>query len=73
MHGLPGLKKMRQIKGLTQKQLSIIVGMHSITISRYELAKQNARPNAIEKLAKALGCKEIELLFPGVSDVSNCE
>lgn len=68
MRGLPGLKSVRQYVGLTQEQLAQLVGVCSMTISRYELGKQNARQKTVEKLARILDCSEIELLYPEARD-----
>lgn len=70
MRGLPGLKHIRQRSGFTQEQLAKLIGVSIITISRYELGRQNARFSVVEKLAQVLKCSEIELLYPEVSGVS---
>jgi len=49
------LKKLREVKGLSQEQLAQRAKFDKQTISRLERGKQgNTRPNTIEKLARAL-------------------
>ncbi len=64
MRGLPGLKRIRQKSGLTQEALAKLVGVHLMTINRYETGKQDARFAVVCKIAQALNCAERELLFP---------
>lgn len=68
MHGLPGLKYKRIAAGLTQEQLAQLVGVHPMSISRYELGNQNARYSVIERIARILACTAQELMFPEGTD-----
>jgi len=49
------IKAQRNYKGLTQKQLGDITGIHEVAIRRYELDKVKPRPDHFEKIASALG------------------
>ena len=49
------IKAQRNYKGLTQKQLGDITGIHEVAIRRYELDKVKPRPDHLEMIASALG------------------
>ena len=49
-------------RGLTQEQLSELVGVHVNTVIRWENDKREPRASDIAKLAAALGVSEAELL-----------
>ena len=49
------IKTQRNYKGLTQKQLGDLTGIHEVAIRRYELDKVKPRPDHLEKIASALG------------------
>ena len=70
MCGVPGLKSQRIAKGITQRELAHTVGLHVISISRFETGKSNARQRVLEALAIALDCSVKDLLFPEVDNVS---
>lgn len=50
------LRSRRLLAGLTQVQLAAKVGVHPITMVRYETGAMSARPDKVARLAKALGC-----------------
>ncbi len=56
------LKQLRKSKGLNQSQLAEILGVHEITVRRWELEQREPRLEDIKALAKALGISEAELL-----------
>jgi DNA-binding XRE family transcriptional regulator len=61
MPKLPHLRKLRESKFLTQKELAEQAGVHEITVVRLE-AEDNAQLSTAKKLAKALGVKPEELV-----------
>ena len=56
------LKQLRKSKGLNQTQLAEILGVHEITVRRWELGQREPRLEDIKALAKALGVSEADLL-----------
>lgn len=56
------LKQLRKSKGLNQSQLAEILGVHEITVRRWELGQREPRLEDIKALAKALNVSEAELL-----------
>ena len=50
------VKSRRLMAGLTQVQLAAKVGVHPITMVRYETGAINPRPSTVSRLARALGC-----------------
>ena len=56
------LRRLRKNKGLTQAELAYRVGMHELSISRYELDKRQPKVEEVRKLAEALGVPQSELL-----------
>jgi DNA-binding XRE family transcriptional regulator len=57
------LREARLSAGLTQKQLAARVGVHPITMTRYETGQICPRPPIVSRLASALRCK--------ISDLAN--
>jgi transcriptional regulator with XRE-family HTH domain len=51
------LKARRLMAGLTQTQLAAKIGVHPITMVRYESGSMNPRPDNVARLARALGCE----------------
>lgn len=49
------IRKIRETKGLTQKQVADACGVADATIRTYELGKANPKPVTVSKIAKALG------------------
>jgi transcriptional regulator with XRE-family HTH domain len=49
------LKKLREVKPMTQQQLAQKCGMHDSAIRRYESGRQNPKKETIERIANALG------------------
>ena len=49
------IKTHRKLKGLTQKQLGQMTGIHEVAIRKYELDKVKPRPEQLEKIAMVLG------------------
>jgi transcriptional regulator with XRE-family HTH domain len=49
------IKKVREIKGLSQKQVAINLGMNPSQYSKIENGKVDPQISSIEKIAKALG------------------
>lgn len=55
------IKEIRLIKGISQEELSFRANLHRTYISSIELGKRNISLVNIEKLAKALDIKLIDL------------
>lgn len=55
------LRSRRLLAGLTQVQLAARVGVHPITLVRYETGTLGIRPDKVARLAKALGCTIADL------------
>ena len=50
------LRSRRLLAGMTQVQLAAKIGVHPITMVRYETGSMAARPDKVARLAEALGC-----------------
>lgn len=55
------LRKQRLLAGLTQTALAAKVGVHPISMTRYETGAINPRPGTVARLAKALGVDVADL------------
>ena len=58
MSGITGVSKLAQVrraKGMTQRMLSVLSGVHRVSIARYESGTVSPTVKALEKLARALG------------------
>jgi transcriptional regulator with XRE-family HTH domain len=62
----PGVKirKLREAKGITQKELADVVGMMRNNISRIEAAKHHPTLETLERIAKALKVSVADLIVP---------
>ena len=60
-HKLPGLKGVREARGLTQKELADKAGVNPTTVRRLEKGTILARSRMAGKLARALGVETKEL------------
>src|SRR5882757_2510542 len=58
------VKRLRQLRGLTQHSLALHCGYTKSYIGNIELATQNVTLAALETLANGLGCSPFELLQP---------
>lgn len=56
------LKRRREEKGMTQDALASKVGVRLATIARLEIADRRPSLDMLEKLARALGCRVVDLL-----------
>ena len=59
---LPSLRKIRQSRGLSQRELAKLAGVSSGTVFRLENALRGAYPLTVRKLAYALGVPPVELV-----------
>ena len=59
---LPGLRRLRLLAALSQKELAARAQMSQTTLSDLETGKTSARPSTVRKLATALGCTPAELI-----------
>ena len=56
------LREIRKSKGFSQEKLALKCGLHRTYISDIERGSRNVSLKNIEKIAKALGVSNIELL-----------
>ncbi len=56
------IKKLRELKGITQLQLALEIGVSSKTVSKWETSKGLPDITLIEPLSKALGVSVMELM-----------
>ena len=49
------IKHYRSVKGLTQKQLGEMAGIHEVTIRKYEANKISPKRDQLESIASCLG------------------
>ena len=56
------IKKLRELKGITQQQLANEIGVSSKTVSKWETAKGLPDISLVEPLSKALGVSVMELM-----------
>ncbi|SRX75242.1 HTH-type transcriptional regulator DdrOP3 [Aequorivita antarctica] len=62
------IKRIREVKGLSQKEVITAIGMGAAQYSRIENGKTDPSISTVEKIAKALGISMAEL-FTGVEDL----
>ena len=56
------IKRLRTLKGITQKELGRLSGINEVQIRKYELGKQNPKYEKLEKIANGLNCNVANLL-----------
>ena len=56
------LAKVRKAKGMTQRKLSYLSGVHRVSIARYETGRVSPNVRILEKLANALGVPVDDLI-----------
>ena len=61
-HGLPGLRKKRQEKGLSLGQLADMTSIRKEQITHFESCREDPLPYQVRLLAKALEIPQLELL-----------
>ena len=64
------IKKIREIRGWTQKELASILGMHEMTVQSYELGYRHPKQDQIKRVAEALDI-DTTFLQPAKQDTSN--
>ncbi len=57
------VRELREERGLSQTQLSVLTGIHTAALSRIETSKIFAYPGWRKRIARALGVAEVEV-FP---------
>lgn len=69
-HGLgPTIKALRKLRGMTQEQLALRVGMQRTSITNIELGNQIVTETSLAAIAKALGYQvKIRFVASGSSD-----
>lgn len=60
--GLPGLHRIRVIRGLTQLELSRAVGVSNQVIGQYELGNKNPKMSTVTKIMRVLKCSLKDLM-----------
>ena len=71
--GLIGLRKVRRLRGVSQKQLADAIGVSIQFISLLETGKRNCSSEVLQKLAYVLRCTTDELIkAPSYSGGENC-
>lgn len=55
------LRSRRLLAGLTQQALAAKVGVHPISMTRYESGSQKPRPDVVRRLARALDVEIAEI------------
>lgn len=63
---MQGLKPMRKRAGLTQSGLAEVLGVHPLTVTRWELGTMHPRAEMLKRIAAKLLC-EVSDLFRGVA------
>lgn len=56
------LAEIRKSKGMTQRKLSYLSGVHRVSIARYETGRVSPTVRVLEKLADALGVPIDEII-----------
>lgn len=64
------IKRIREIRGRTQKELASILGIHSMTMQSYELGYRHPSQEKLENIANALDV-DIAFLQPSKLDTPN--
>jgi len=57
-----GIKKMRQKRGLTQKNLAELLGVKQSHISRWEAGTYQPNATTLKKMAEVLNCRIDDLI-----------
>ena len=65
------LRAFRKKAGLTQEDLSEKVGVHEITVRRWELGQRQPRIEEVKKIAEALHVPETDLLYDNDTNTNN--
>jgi transcriptional regulator with XRE-family HTH domain len=60
---LPNLRELRTRAALSQRDLARLAGVAHTTIVRLESGDPNVRPSTLRKLARALGCRPVDLML----------
>lgn len=64
------IRKIREIRHLTQKELASRAGIHEVLMRRYEYGDRNPKREQLEKIAKALEVDVSIFLLPECSSIS---
>ena len=60
------IKRARKMKGMTQEELGVIVGVQKSAIAKYESGRVvNIKRSTLQKIASALNIRASELIFEG--------
>ena len=59
------IKQARKAAGITQEQLADRLGISFQSVSQWERDKRSPKKETIDKIANAIGCNALDLLFDG--------
>src|SRR5829696_6160416 len=66
---LPGLRRARELAGLTQTELADRLGTSQDVVSKWETERRGARPATAKRIADALGVSVRELAEPSAAEM----
>lgn len=58
------IARLRKEKGLTQKELGLVINMEKPNISAIENGRQNPTVLTLKKIADAIGCEVVNFVLP---------
>jgi transcriptional regulator with XRE-family HTH domain len=61
---VPRLRELREQAALSQQELAAAAGVSRTTVARAELGLIVPQPSTVRKLARALGCRPVDLMLP---------
>lgn len=64
------IRECRKRAGVKQEELARVVGLSSITVSRYETGERDPKSADLINIARALGCTVTELIGEEVNPLS---
>ena len=67
------IKEIRKSKGITQKALGDMIGVHESTIRAYETGRSKVNNDIVEKIAAALEICPRELIAVWCSHMEKCD
>lgn len=59
---MTSIKKIRELRKMTQSELAERINISTVSLSRYENGVRNPRATELSKMAEVLGCSVDELL-----------
>lgn len=68
---MTSIKKIRELRKMTQSELAERINISTVSLSRYENGVRNPRATELSKMAEVLGCSVDELLRDDVNPTSS--